>query len=816
MLGYTERGHKNGTGRFKNGKFDLVVVASFAMTATDVTQWRRSFEKASELFWDASQGQVQYGRILVCDESVGADSAEIILHASGDPSYGTWGKFGVPGQALHLMPYVKFQVLTHHHEMGHHVWALGEEYAADAVLEQIDTSVVPANNATVPLVGSAYAAGALVNADAILKFGANLERKKITANTTTSLTVNPAFSQSPTTDSDGWVQYQFPAECATAANSRFCIMERSRSAAGELDAAGNWTPAANPVIEFCSNSNHDPDHDTQQEARNSDSCWETIVARPGYTGLTAPDPAGPGPTTGFTPPDWIVLDKQPRFAVMVDRSGSMSAGRKMVDARHGAVYWVEYCSVGNDLLSVVSYDDQIDTLLNLTQVSNLGGLGPTNNTINALTPRGATNIRDALFEGRDQIESLPTRAAVQVGLLITDGIHNFPAGSSPVEALDDYQEGGIRLYTLGVGQPGAVDLEVLDTLATGTSGRSFAVGDNQPSVIEIAMIEINAEVRGGIITTEPVLFPDSRNGKLDELIGPLLERGKGSVPPERRPRLEELLEAAGVKSLDSQLVRGRRASSRIAVVPVDVEPAADRASFSTVHPDTEDVWLYLVDPNGVVADPTASDVHHVESPSPHEFVVVDRPLPGRWLLVAVRARPGAAFTGGAVVGGENRNLQAFASAPPWVPSATPVILHASARWNHQLTGLSVRAVVTAPSGARQAVGFHDDEPNRRNTGDYQGVYQPTENGRHRAIIAIAGSPTASIADPIGRLNHSETETVDTDPGAPFFVRQIVVSFDVGDWSKPEEPEEEKPSRTEPRRPRPVKLTSARRTRLFQA
>jgi hypothetical protein len=39
-------------------------------------------------------------------------------------------------------------------------------------------------------------------------------------------------------------------------------------------------------------------------------------------------------------------------------------------------------------------------------VSNLGGLGPTNNTINGLTPRGATNIRDALFEGRDQIESL--------------------------------------------------------------------------------------------------------------------------------------------------------------------------------------------------------------------------------------------------------------------------------------------------------------------------------------------------------------------------------------------------------------------------
>jgi von Willebrand factor type A domain len=802
-----------GMGRFKNGRFDLVVVANFAMTATDITEWRRSFQKASELFWDASEGQLQYGRIFVCDESVGADSAEIILHPSGDPSYGTRGQFGVSGQALHLMPYVKFQVLTHHHEMGHHVWALGEEYAADAVLEQIDTTVVPVNNSTVPLVSSAYAPGALVGADAILKFGANLERKAIIANTATSLTVNPAFSQSPVNDTDGRVQYQFAAECSNVANSRYCIMEKSRGAAGTLNASGAWTPATNPVIEFCSNSNHDPDLDTQQESRNNDSCWETIVIRPGYTGLSAPDPAAAGPTTGFTAPDWIVLDKQPRFAVMVDRSGSMSQGNKMPDARHGAVFWLEYCSVGNDLLTLVSYDDQIDTMLNLTQVSTLGGLGATTNVINALTPRGATNIRDALFAARNEIESQPTRAAVQVGLLITDGIHNFPFGSSPLEALDEYAEGGIRLYTLGVGQPGDVDMGVLDDLAIGTGGRSYAVGDNQPSVIENAMIEINAEVRGGIITTQPVLFPDSRTSGIDELINPLLEEGKGSVPPRRRPPLDRLLDAAGVKSLEDLLRRGKKISNRIRVIPVDVEPDADRASFSTVHPDSIDIWLYLVDPNGNTVDPTAADIHHMESSSPHEFIIVDRPTPGRWLLVAVRVRAGAAFTGGLVAGGENRTLQAFASAPAWVPSCTPVIINASARWKHQLSDLSIRAVVTSPSGARQVIGFDDTEPGRSNTGSYQGIYKPIEDGRHRAVVTIVGSPAASIADPIGRAIHSETGVVDTDPGAPYFVRQIVVSFEVG-VPKPRDPVPETPSGKRLERPRPRRLVSAKRSRLF--
>lgn len=298
------------------------------------------------------------------------------------------------------MPSVRFGVLTYHHQMGHHVWALGEEYAAEAVLEQMDVSVTPVDNATVPLLASTFAPGALVGARAILKFGTLIERRAITANTITSLTVNPTFSQSPVNDTDGSVQYQFAAECATSAASRFCIMERGGEAAGTLDPAGTWTPATDPVIEFCSNSNHDPDGNTQQETRNGDSCWEWIVTRPGYTGLTAPDPAVAGPASGFTVPDWIVLDKQPRFALMVDRSGSMTAGNKMADVRHGAVFWVEYCAVGDDLLSVVAYDDQIDPLLNLTQVSSLAGLGGTTDAIGALTPRGRTNTPTELGRHR--------------------------------------------------------------------------------------------------------------------------------------------------------------------------------------------------------------------------------------------------------------------------------------------------------------------------------------------------------------------------------------------------------------------------------
>ena len=83
-----------GTGRFKDGQFDFTVVANFSMNAGDYTAWERTFRKASELFWNASEGQVRLGNVYVCDDSIGIDAAECVLHASGDPSYATSGGYG--------------------------------------------------------------------------------------------------------------------------------------------------------------------------------------------------------------------------------------------------------------------------------------------------------------------------------------------------------------------------------------------------------------------------------------------------------------------------------------------------------------------------------------------------------------------------------------------------------------------------------------------------------------------------------------------------------------------------------------------------
>jgi len=249
-----------GNGRFKNGKFDMVVVANYAMTAADWTEWERGIKKASEILYNASEGQMQFGKIFVCDESNGLSTADIILYPAGDPSYSS-GTFGNAGAALHIMPYVKRQVLTFLHEMGHHVWGLGDESCQPYLYLTVDESSPSPDNVTIPLADTGMADNELSGQDAqaLLMFGGLYERRNVIADTATSITVDAAYPDLPTNADGAWVLIQIPAECAAAADQNYCIMERSRSAAGYFDAAGTWHDVPHPVTEYCSASNHDPD-----------------------------------------------------------------------------------------------------------------------------------------------------------------------------------------------------------------------------------------------------------------------------------------------------------------------------------------------------------------------------------------------------------------------------------------------------------------------------------------------------------------------------------------------------------------------------
>ena len=764
-----------GTGRFKNGKFDITAIANFAMTMNDWTEWERCFKKVSEILYNASEGQMSFGNIFVCDESIGLDTADFILYQAGDPSYSS-GTFGNPGSAVHLMPYVKRQILTIIHEMGHHVWGLGDEYCAPYVYENIDHTNPSINNRTIPILNSGRVDDELStqNAQALLMFGGLYERRNIIADTATSITVDLDYPDLPTNADDDWVLIQIPAECSNVANSNYCVMEKSRNAAGSFDLAGNWTDAAHPVTEFCSAINHDPDNDTAQENSHGQSCWETIIERAEFTTLAVPNPASGVLPAGNVEPNWFALDKQSRFALVLDRSGSMASGHKMSDAQYGAIYWLEFCAQGNDLLTIIWYDHIIDNILDLTEVSTLAGLDDEIDAINLLTPRGSTNIRDGLYEALHQIQTPATRAAVQATLLLTDGKHNTPSGSEASEVLPSFNEEGVRIYTLGVGAPDAVDMDALDELAEETGGNSYAVGDDEPGFIEAAMVEINAEVRGGIITTSPESFPDSRKTESDALIKKILSLGQ-----EKRVNLKEICEVLGIKDEKDLIYPPKKLKSVLSSIPADVEEKCDRVSFSLIYPKGSTLWLYLLDPNGNFIDMNSSSVNHVISTAPHEFAIIKKPKPGRWHMIAVRAETGIAFKFRAIAGGENKNIQAFGGASTNNCLKAPVRLYASARFKNDISGLHITATIISPKGTKKYITLDDNKYGEPNSGEYEGFVTVDYPGRYHGTIRIENTGKAMTAKPARRILDSQKGKIETDKDIPKFVRVIPFYFDSG-------------------------------------
>lgn len=794
-----------GNGRYKNGEFDLIAIANHVMTANDFTEWERCFRKVSEILYNASEGQMEFGNIFVCDDSIGLETADAILYPSGDPSYSS-GTFGNSGAAVHLMPYVKTAVLTLLHELGHSIWGLGDEYSAPYIFETIDATNPAPDNKTIPIIDSGRANNELTNqnAQALLMFGGQYERKNIVADTSTSITVDSNYSDLPTEADYDWVLIQIPAECSSVANSNYCIMEKSRSAAGYFDAAGNWQTVPNPVTEFCSASNHDPDNDTAQEDSHGKSCWETIVERAEFDTLNVPDPASGVAPAGFTDPNWFVLDKQPRFALVLDRSGSMSTGNKMADAQHGTVYWLEYCAEGNDKLTIIWYDHLIERILDLTQVNTLPNLNNEINAINALTPRGSTNIRDGLYEALNQIQTPVTRAAVQVALLLTDGMHNTPYGSQATEVLSSFKESGTRIYCLGVGDANVVDMDVLDELATGTGGTSYAVGDDQPGIVEAAMVEINAEVRGGIITTNPLIFPDTKKSMLDKVVQEVGKR--------KRPGLEKIFDALGVKTIEQLIGNKSEANNRLWTVPVKVEKGMERVSFTIVYPEGEALWLYLIDPKGSIVDMSSSSVKHIISKAPHEFALVTKPKAGTWHMVVMRSSWGNEIACKAVAGAENRRLQVFGGADSKNCANAPVRIWAKVHYSELLSGLRVTAQVVSPTGGVQRIRLDDDKLDEPSSGEYFGYCKTDQLGRYYGHIKIENTGRVTAAMPVRRLLDSDEGKISTEVKTPTFVRVIPFYFDSGDRPKLIDVEDEKglTSKYEYVFPRKNKLVSARK------
>jgi hypothetical protein len=162
--------------------------------------------------------------------------------------------------------------------------------------------------------------------------------------------------------------------------------------------------------------------------------------------------------------------------LILDRSGSMTdpqGGQVKIDAaRKAAADFLTMVERENSIggqhrAGLVVFDDVAELLVPLG-----GGVAGTKALLEGIAPDGGqTSVGDALNAALPQL----TGTDNPVGVLLTDGMTN--SGPSVDEILttiiQQYIDAGIKLYTVGFGDPGDLDEDFLRQLAEMTGGQYF-------------------------------------------------------------------------------------------------------------------------------------------------------------------------------------------------------------------------------------------------------------------------------------------------------------------------------------------------------
>jgi Mg-chelatase subunit ChlD len=578
-----------GTGRIADGKLDLLVY--FAYDETDPAAWEPVFTEYSRLLLNATEGGLQLGRVsfTVCPDL--ADEADVWVLNDFSGARAHLNGLGVLGRHMTISQ-------THKSTGG---GALGQ-------------------------FGLAHETGHYV-------FGCYDEYRGFLGNV-------------PTSSSLFFCSFE---------NSSFsCLMD------------GGTTLFPNNIrTEFCTRTAlglpetlHNPGVLSEQGAYLTDqayylgrSCWEQIQIS-GRAGLTQPSSE---PSFAAPPHDPVVFDTARlqgdlAVAIVLDRSGSMSAEGRLTQAVQGAKNGIGLMRDG-EFLSIVTFADTPSVIFGATAV-NATLKTIASNALDGVTAGGGTVLGTAVQTAVGQLATV--QGCVELVILVTDGVSGDPNIDDPavVAALTG---GDHALYAVAVGSFPEVD--ALNAVATATGGAFYAVSD--------------ASELPGVLAS---IFATAGAGT------PVLES------------FEDALPAGGLETRAFQVGEGA------ALLRVDLAFASGA-----------DLELELTAPDGTVlpfdAPPTGVTVFESDV---QKAMSVPTPLAGDW-TAAVQA-PGAgaaAFDLLAFV--EQLDLDvSTAAAAERVAYPEPMRVSVSAVAGVPVGGVTVTARVDRPDGSTVPVVFHDD------------------------------------------------------------------------------------------------------------
>jgi Ca-activated chloride channel family protein len=179
------------------------------------------------------------------------------------------------------------------------------------------------------------------------------------------------------------------------------------------------------------------------------------------------------------------------LSLVIDRSGSM-AGAPLHHALKAAESVVDQLEP-SDILSVVVYDDEVDTVVPPQPVTNKAGL---KNSIHKVRAGGITNLSGGWLKGCEYVKAQLDSQKINRVLLLTDGHANMGIQDPKVLTTTSGQkaESGITTTTLGFGQGFNEDL--LIGMARAANGNFYFIQsvDEASEVFSIELDSLRAVV----------------------------------------------------------------------------------------------------------------------------------------------------------------------------------------------------------------------------------------------------------------------------------------------------------------------------------
>jgi Ca-activated chloride channel family protein len=191
------------------------------------------------------------------------------------------------------------------------------------------------------------------------------------------------------------------------------------------------------------------------------------------------------------------------LSLVIDRSGSM-AGEPLKHALKAAEGLVERLGP-NDVLSVVTYDDHVKTILEPEHVADKGSI---RQQIHKVRAGGCTNLSGGWLQGCEHVLARPGRETINRVLLLTDGRANMGVTKSDVliKTAREKAEAGVVTTTLGFGP--SFDEDLLIGIARAAGGHFYFIQtpDDAASVFEIeaeSLAEVAAQNLSVCLTPVP-------------------------------------------------------------------------------------------------------------------------------------------------------------------------------------------------------------------------------------------------------------------------------------------------------------------------